>query len=80
MSCDQLAGAYEATFRANSFDEMAALSKAYALEMQAKGDKGHFHAMGKMQKLMKSPQKINLWFKLKQHEFDNVPESQWPAR
>ena len=62
-------------FHANSFEEMAALSKKHGMEMFQKGDKDHLHAMEEMKKMMKTPDAMNAWFDAKRKEFEALPET-----
>ena len=55
MTCKQLGGACDQKFSANTFVEMAALSKKHGMEMFQKGDKAHLDAMNEMQNMMYSP-------------------------
>jgi hypothetical protein len=41
MTCKHLGGACDQTFTANTFDEIAALSKKHGMEMFQKGDAPH---------------------------------------
>ena len=75
MTCNQLGGACEQEFRANTFEEMAELSKTHAMEMFQKGDKAHLDAMNKMQDLMKSPDAMQKWFGEKRRVFEALPAS-----
>ncbi len=75
MTCKQLGGACNEQFHANSFEEMAALSKKHGMEMFQKGDKDHLEAMNKMKDLMKTPDEMNKWFEAKRKEFDALPDS-----
>lgn len=74
MTCKQLGGACDFAFRAESFEEMAELSKQHGLEMYRKGDQPHLKAMAQMQKLMQSPDDMKDWYNTKQQEFDNLPD------
>ena len=73
MTCKQLGGACDLAFRANTFEEMAELSKKHGMEMFQKGDEAHLKAMKEMQQLMQSPDDMKEWFEGKQKEFDNLP-------
>lgn len=75
MTCRQLGGACEKEFHANTFEEMAELSKQHAMEMLQKQDPAHLEAMRKMQDLMKDPDEMNKWFDSKRKEFESLPES-----
>lgn len=74
MTCKQLGGACNTEFHANSFEEMAALSKKHGMEMFQKSDKDHLQAMNEMQALMKKPDAMQQWFEAKRKAFDELPE------
>lgn len=75
MTCKQLGGACEQVFEANTFEEIAELSKQHGMEMFQKKDSAHMAAMGEMQKLMQSPNAMNEWFEARKKEFENLPEN-----
>jgi predicted small metal-binding protein len=74
MSCKQLGGACDQTFSANTFEEMASLSKEHGKEMFKKNDAAHLEAMRSMQKLMETPNAIQDWFQEKRKAFDALSE------
>ena len=74
MTCRQLGGACEQEFHANTFEEMAELSKQHAMEMFQKQDEAHLNAMKKMQALMKTPGEMEKWLETKRKEFEGLPE------
>ena len=74
MTCKQLGGACDQKFRANTFEEIAEMSKKHGMEMFQKNDEQHLVAMSKMQKLMKSPDAMSEWFEKKRKEFNELPE------
>ena len=74
MTCKQLGGACDKKFDANTFEEMAELSKQHSMEMFQKGDEGHLKAKEEMMQLMKSPDAMQDWFKNKRREFDALPD------
>jgi hypothetical protein len=74
MTCKQLGGACDQKFTANTFDEIAAMSKKHGMEMFQKGDKAHLDAMKEMQKLMQSPDSLIQWMDSKRKEFGSLPE------
>lgn len=76
MTCKQLGGACDMVFYANSFEEMAELSKKHGMEMFQKGDKDHLAAMNKMKALMQTPDAMKEWFETKRKEFDALPETE----
>ncbi len=75
MNCKQLGGACDKEFHANSFEEIAAMSKEHGMEMFQKNDEPHLQAMQKMQNLMQKPEAMQDWFESRKKEFDALPES-----
>lgn len=73
MTCNQLGGACDLEFHAETFEEMAAQSKAHGTEMFGKGDSAHLDAIHAMQALMKTPGAMEKWFAEKKAEFDALP-------
>ncbi|MCW8935343.1 MAG: DUF1059 domain-containing protein [Gammaproteobacteria bacterium] len=74
MNCTQPGGACNKEFHANTFEEMAEISKQHGMEMLKANDEAHLKAMDNMQELMKSPEDIKNWFDNKKNEFDALPE------
>ncbi|GKT12850.1 MAG: hypothetical protein ISEC1_P1835 [Thiomicrorhabdus sp.] len=74
MTCKQLGGACDKTFSANTFEEMAELSKTHGMEMFQKQDKDHLEAIIKMQGLMMNPEAMAAWKEDKKKEFEAFPE------
>ena len=75
MTCKQLGGACDMEFRANTFEEIAEMSKKHGTEMFQKKDPAHMKAMEEMRDLMKSPAAMQEWFEGKRKEFEQLPES-----
>ncbi len=74
MTCKQLGGACDKEFHANSFEEMAELSKKHGTEMFQKGAEAHQIALNEMRELMQKPEAMQTWFENKRKEFDSLPE------
>ena len=74
MNCKQLGGACDKEFRANSFEEMAEMSKQHGMDMFQKQDEAHLEAMNKIQALMQKPEAMKDWFESKKKEFDALPD------
>lgn len=74
MTCKQLGGACDKQFHANSFEEMAELSKKHGIEMIQKGDQRHISAMNQMRQVMATPDAMKEWFDNKRKEFDALPQ------
>lgn len=72
MTCIELGGACEKEFRANSFDEMATMSKQHSMEMFQKKDEAHLAAKDAMLDLMKTPEAMQDWFNGKRKEFEGL--------
>jgi hypothetical protein len=68
MTCKQLGGACDKEFHAETFDEMAGMSKNHGMEMRE--DPDHQKAMKEMMELMKNPEAMNEWFEGKKKEFE----------
>lgn len=60
MSCKQLGGACEKKFNANSFEEIAQMSKQHGIEMLQIKDEAHLMAMNQMQGLMQNPDAMKI--------------------
>ncbi len=74
MTCKQLGGACDEVFHANSFEEIAEMSKKHGMEMFQQGDEEHLKAINEMQDLMKNPDAMKEWFETKRKEFDALLE------
>jgi hypothetical protein len=74
MTCRQLAGACDKEFKANTFEDIAELSKKHGMEMFQKGDGAHIKKMNEMMGLMKDPDAMNKWFADRKKEFDALSE------
>lgn len=74
MNCNQLGGACDLEFKANTFEEMAELSQQHGKEMHQKQDAAHLAAMEKMSELMKDPDGMSQWFESKRKEFEALLE------
>ena len=74
MTCHQLGGACDMEFQAETFEEMAELSKQHGMDMYQKQDPDHLEAMQKIQALMQAPEKMQAWFESKRQEFELLPE------
>lgn len=75
MTCKQLGGACDMEFSADTFEEIAELSKKHGMEMFQKKDTDHLKAMGEMQKLMQTPNGMQDWFENKKKEFATMPDA-----
>lgn len=75
ITCNQLGGACEKEFCAETFEEIAEMSKQHGMEMFQKQDEVHLNTMSKMQELMKEPGEMEKWFESKRKEFDALPDN-----
>ncbi len=76
MTCNQLAGACNTEFHAETFDEIATLSQQHGTEMFQKGDELHLKAMDQMKEKMNDPKAMQEWMNAKRKEFEALPEDQ----
>jgi len=74
MTCKQLGGACDVEFQAETFEEIAALSKKHGTEMFQAGDAAHLEVQNKMRTMMQTPGAMEKWFADKRAEFNNAPE------
>ena len=74
MTCSQLGGACELTFQAETFEEMAELSKQHGMDMHKQQDQAHLQAMQKMGMMMKNPGEMERWFEARRAEFEVLAE------
>ena len=74
MTCKELGGACNEEFKAETFEEIAKLSKSHGIEMFKKQDAAHLEAMNKMKTLMQTPDAMSKWMQTKEQEFNALPE------
>jgi hypothetical protein len=74
MTCKQLGGACDKAFSANTFEELAELSKQHGMEMFQTQDADHLQAMQKVRAMMQNPAEMVQWFEAKRQEFEALPE------
>jgi hypothetical protein len=74
MTCNQLGGACEEVFHAETFEEVAEKSRKHGMEMFQQGDPAHLEAMSKMQVIMESPEAMKIWLDEKRAAFDALPD------
>ena len=74
MTCNQLGGACDKAFHADTFEEIADMSKKHGTEMLKQRDEEHLKAMQAMKDLMVKPEAMMAWFEAKRKEFDSMPE------
>ena len=69
MTCKQLGGACNQEFQANSFAEIAEMSRQHGMQMAQNNDAAHLKAMNDMRELMQTPDAMAVWFETKKNEF-----------
>lgn len=74
MTCKQLGGACDLTFQADTFDEIAEMSKQHGMAMFQQQDQAHLKAITDVQLMMQKPGAMQDWFASKRREFDDLPE------
>ena len=71
MTCNQLGGACEMHFHAETFEEMVEQAKQHGMEMAEKGDEAHIEVMKKMKDMMENnPEEVEKWTEEKKKEFE----------
>ena len=75
MTCKQLAGACDQKFTAETFEEIAEMSKKHGMEMFQQEDGPHLDAMNEMKKKMTSPDSYQNWLSEMRAVFNGLPES-----
>ncbi len=73
MTCEELGGACELEFQAETFEEIADMSMKHGMEMFQKADGPHLKAMEEMKSIRQSGA-MSEWFENKRNEFDALPE------
>ena len=73
MSCKALGGVCDMVFEAQTFEEMAELSKAHGMEMFQQQDEEHMKVIQEMMVLMQDPAAMAAWFEGKRQEFEALP-------
>ena len=74
MTCRELGGACDLEFKAETFEEMAELSKQHGMEMHKQQDSVHLEAMKRMGELMQSENEMAAWYDAKRQQFEALPE------
>jgi len=75
MTCKQLGGACDKEFKAETFQEIARMSREHALEMLMNGDRAHADALVEMKERMQNPFAMDAWFEGKKQEFEAMAEA-----
>lgn len=74
MTCKELGGACDLTFKAGSFEELVELSKKHGMEMFQKQDSAHLEAMSKIQAMMQNPEAMQKWQDEIREKFEALPD------
>lgn len=74
MTCKQMGGACDETFSAETFEQMAELSKQHGMEMFQKGDAAHLKIMAEMQEIMQRPGAMEAYMAEKRKLFAEHPD------
>ena len=74
MTCKELGGACDKVFQAETFDEMAELSRAHGMQMFQEGDEAHMKVIQEMLVLMNDPEQMQKWLENKKAEFAAIPD------
>lgn len=74
MTCRDLGGACDKAFQAESFEEIAEMSRLHGMEMYRQGDADHLRAMEEMRVLMQSPEAMQAWMAERKAAFNAKTE------
>jgi hypothetical protein len=74
MTCKQLGGACDVKFQAETFEEMAQLSKNHGMQMFQEGEQEHIKIMNEMRSKMGDPNAMKDYMDEKRKVFDSLPE------
>lgn len=72
MTCKELGGACDHVFEADSFQEMANLSKSHAMEMFAAKDQAHIDAMNEMSQKCPDHASMLAWMSERKAYFESL--------
>ncbi len=75
MTCKQLGGACDLEFHAETFDEVAQMSRDHGMVMFQEKDQAHLEAMYKMQEMMNNKEALQNWIADRKKEFEALPEN-----
>jgi hypothetical protein len=76
MTCKEIGGACDQVFHAETFDEIAEMSKQHGKEMFIQQDEKHMKVMQEMMELMQDPEAMEEWMANKKKEFDALPDDE----
>ena len=74
MTCIELGGACNEEFHAETFEEMAKLSKEHGQKMMEEGDQDHLNAMQKLMSELTTPEAMQQWMSEKEQAFEAAAE------
>ena len=69
MTCEQLGGACDEAFAAESFEKIAEMSKAHAMQIFQQRNYAHLLAAEKMKNLIPDPYAMKNWLESRRKEF-----------
>lgn len=75
LTCNDLGGACNHEFIAESFDALQEQVKAHGAEMFAKQDQAHMAAIQEMMAMMMNPEAMNKWMEEKKALFEAAPDA-----
>lgn len=73
MTCKELGGACDLVLEAETFEELVEKSKMHGFQMFQQGDAAHLEAIGRMQKMIESPEEVAKWMAETKAKFDALP-------
>jgi hypothetical protein len=76
MTCKQLGGPCDKEFHAETFEEMAEMSKKHGMEMYKEGNEEHIKVMDKMKEHINDPNAMKNYMESKKKIFDSLQENE----
>ena len=73
MTCRELGGACDTPFTAETFEEIAEISKQHGMQMFQQKDAAHLKAIEEMKTIMQNPEAMQKWFEAKRAQFESLP-------
>ena len=74
MTCEQLGGACDEAFAAESIEKIAEMSKAHAMQIFQQRNYAHLLAAEKMKNLIPDPYAMKNWLESRRKEFEALVE------
>ncbi len=74
LTCRELGGACDLDFEADSFEDMASMSRLHSMEMLGQKDQEHIEAIHRMRAIMEDVSQMQNWYREKRSLFRSAPD------